>query len=110
MRTPAGFDCKYFYADYYRGRNRQECRLVGNNPASEKWTPECCATCRVPRILWANACPNLVLEARVVRTWLGLRRKVVVTATCTFSHTVVSEPEIGCGHCHEHLPREAPRP
>jgi hypothetical protein len=110
MRTPAGTECKFFYADYYRGRNRQECRLVGSNSAGEKWTPDCCATCRVPRILWANACPNLMLEARVVKTWLGLRRKVVVTATCPLSRKPVSEPEIGCGHCHEQLPQDGLRP
>ena len=101
MRTPAGFDCKFFYGDYYRGRNKQECRLIAHNPASEKWTPDLCAQCRVPKILLANACPNLVLEARVVKTWLGLRRRVVVTATCLRTQQSVAEPEIGCGHCHE---------
>ncbi len=103
MRTPAGFDCKFFYADYYRGRNKQECRLIASNPASEKWTPDTCRLCRVPKILWANACPNLVLEVRVVKTWLGLGRKVVVTAHCTLTRQGVREPEIGCGHCHEVL-------
>ena len=110
MRTPAGFDCKYFYSDYFRGRNKEECRLIGGNAASEKWTRGCCAQCRVPRILWANACANLVLEARVAKTWLGLRHKVVVTALCTQSHQPVAEPEIGCGHCHEQTPPEILHP
>ena len=101
MRTPAGFDCKFFYADYYRGRNKQECRLIARSANSEKWTPDCCRQCRVPKIIWANACPNLTLEARVVKTWLGLGHKVVVTAYCTKFPQDVREPEIGCGHCHE---------
>ena len=28
MRTPAGTECPYYYADYYRGRSKQECRLI----------------------------------------------------------------------------------
>jgi hypothetical protein len=111
MRTPAGFDCKYFYADYYRGRNKQECRLIAENVArqvaTEKWTPDLCRQCRAPKILLANACPNLRLQARVVKTWLGLGRQVVVTAACAKTREAVREPEIGCGHCHEALASES---
>jgi len=28
MKTPAGKDCKYFYGDYYRGRDLEECNLL----------------------------------------------------------------------------------
>ena len=31
MRTPAGTECKFFYANYFRGRNQQECRLIAAN-------------------------------------------------------------------------------
>ena len=65
MRTPSGRECKYFYADYFRGKETQECRLLGANPASDAWKPALCQTCPVPAILLANACPNLVMRARV---------------------------------------------
>jgi hypothetical protein len=103
MRTPAGFDCKFFYADYYRGRNKQECRLVTSNPASEKWQPNLCRDCPVPGILKANACPHLVLEGKVVKTWAGLGRKVTAAAVCTKTLQDVAEPHVGCGQCHANL-------
>jgi len=103
MRTPAGFECKFFYANYYRGRNHEECRLIALNPASEKWTPGLCRDCPVPRLVRANACPHLVLEAKVIKTWLGLGRKVAVSASCTKTLQDVREPEVGCGQCHANL-------
>jgi len=103
MRTPAGVECKFFYGDYYRGRNKEECRLIDRNPNSEPWTPSLCRDCPVPKITRVNACPHLVLEAKAVKTWLGLSRKVEVTASCTKSLQDVAHPEIGCGHCHENL-------
>jgi hypothetical protein len=48
----------------------------------------------------ANACPNMVLEAKVVSRLLGLRKRVVISASCTRSLQIVKEPEIGCGQCH----------
>jgi hypothetical protein len=101
MRTPAGFDCKYFYGDYYRGNNREECRLI-NHPINETpWTRDLCSQCPVPRILLANACPNMEMDAHVVKHFLGLRKQVVIHSYCTFSKKDVAEPEIGCGKCHE---------
>ena len=101
MITPAGKECRYYYADYYRGRETQECRLLGQNPRSEAWTPALCKGCPVPGILLANACPNLVLEGKVVKGMLGLRRKVGVTAACAKHLIEVERPHVGCGHCHE---------
>ncbi len=101
MKTPAGFDCKYYYADYYRGRNQQECRLVEGDRTSAKWTPGLCRDCPMPRILRANACRHLVLDGRVVKTWGGLGRKMIITASCTKTLADVARPEVGCGHCHE---------
>jgi len=107
MITPAGTECRYYYADYYRGRNSQECRLIGQNPRSERWTPELCKSCPVPAILRANACPNLVLEGRVERRLLGLSRRVAVSAVCSKHVVSVAVPQIGCGHCHEERPGAA---
>jgi hypothetical protein len=108
MKTPAGFECKFFYGDYYRGRNKQECRLIDQNPAGERWTPSLCRDCPVPKILQTNACPHLVLEARVDKTWGGLGRRVVVSAACTKTLQDVRQPQVGCGHCHENLERLDP--
>jgi hypothetical protein len=100
MRTPADTECPYYYEDFYRGRSTQECRLVGLNPRSERWEPKLCARCPVPAIRRANACPHMVLEARVVRHWLGLVRRVEVYAVCTKHQVEVEDPYVGCGHCH----------
>jgi len=52
----------------------------------------------------ANACQNMVLEAKVGRGFLGLRRRIEVKAFCTQTLKDVLEPEIGCGQCHLDLP------
>lgn len=51
----------------------------------------------------ANACKRMVLEARVVSGFLGLNRRVEVSAFCTRTLENVAEPEIGCGECHLEL-------
>jgi hypothetical protein len=62
MKTPAGKECKFFFGDYYRGRNREECRLL--QAAGERWTRDLCRTCPVPGVLQANAC-----EFEIVREY-----------------------------------------
>jgi hypothetical protein len=104
MITPAGTECRYYYADYFRGRERQECRLIAQNSQSEPWRPELCRGCPVPGITRANACQNLVLEGRVKRSFLGLSRRVEVDAVCSKHLVEVAEPHVGCGHCHEERP------
>ena len=59
MRTPAGTECPYFYGDYFRGRNVEECRLL--KAAGQRWTRDLCKTCPVPGIARANACEFLKL-------------------------------------------------
>ena len=107
MITPAGQECRYYYADYFRGREREECRLLGQNPASEPWRPELCKSCPMPGILRANACTHLVLEGQVKKGFLGLSRKVEVSAVCSKHLVAVPEPKVGCGHCHEERPGAA---
>jgi hypothetical protein len=87
MRTPAGFECSYFFGDYYRGKNREECRLIGN--------------CPVPAIQRANSCEDMVLSGEVKRQFFGLRKSVEVKAYCRKSQKNVDDPYIGCGNCHE---------
>lgn len=99
MRTPAGFECRYFYGNYYRGRKQEECRLISPATANQ-WKPDLCRTCPVPAILRANACPHIVLQGDVQKSMLGMVKRVKVTAYCTKSGEDVSHPEIGCGQCH----------
>jgi hypothetical protein len=103
MRTPAGFECKYFYGNYFRGRSNEECRLIESAQSTQHWTPDLCKTCPVPGILRANSCPNLILHAEVHRSFLGLKRKVRISAYCEKSQRNVDEPEIGCGLCHPEI-------
>ena len=99
MRTPAGTECRYYFEDFFRGREQRECRLLPPAAAHE-WRPQLCAGCPVPRILRANACPNLVLVASVRKGWLGLGRRMEISASCRKSAGKVAEPDIGCGQCH----------
>jgi hypothetical protein len=100
MKTPAGTECRYFYGNYYRGRKDEDCRLIGNAKPPHNWTPDLCKTCPVPAILRANACPNMILKGEAQGLILNFMRRVKVTAFCTKSNQVVSEPEIGCSQCH----------
>ena len=95
MRNPAGGECRYFYGDYYRGRDREECRLL-----EEAWSKDLCGRCPVPQILRTNACPNMTLSGAVERRLLG-RKRVRIRAYCRRHEQAVSEPAVGCGHCHE---------
>ena len=100
MRTPAGFECRYFYGNYFRGRNTEECRLIGNAAPPHQWTRDLCTQCPVPGILRANACPNIVLQGTVNAGILRRFRRVKVSAFCTRAGKPVPEPEVGCGLCH----------
>jgi hypothetical protein len=99
MRTPAGFECKYFYGDYFRGRSVEECRLL--KAAGQNWSPDLCKTCPVPDITRANACEHLQLRATVGRPLnAAFMRRVQLSAYCEKTHRDVKEPHIGCGECH----------
>ena len=100
METPAGKECRYFFGDYYRGRNHEECRLLLGASPPEKWTSDLCFSCPVPEIQLANACPNMILEGRVERPFPYIQKKVVVSAYCKKTLKNVLEPKIGCGECH----------
>ena len=100
MRTPYGAECKFYYADFHRGRNTQQCRIPRRDP-DEKWTPDLCRHCPAPRFLLANVCPHLLLTGKIDHGLLGFNRKMTVDAFCHKNETAVAEPAIGCGHCHE---------
>ncbi|MBE9524576.1 MAG: hypothetical protein IMY76_05720 [Chloroflexi bacterium] len=98
MQNPYGKECQYFYGDYYRGRNREECRLL---PGTGSWKPDLCRYCPVPDILQANSCQHMQLRAETFRPLLVLKPQVRIHAFCSITENKVSEPHIGCGQCHK---------
>jgi hypothetical protein len=99
MKTPAGRECPHFYGDYYRGRNVEECRLLGAQ--GERWTRDLCGSCPVPRISLANSCQHMRLRLRIARPFSAMfQRRVQVTAYCEKTAREVREPQVGCGECH----------
>ena len=99
MRTPAGKECKYFYGDYYRGKNQEECRLL--KESGERWSPDLCKTCPVPEIQMANACEFMKLSGHVVRPLYAVfQRRVHILVYCEKTERQVTEPHVGCGECH----------
>ena len=100
MRTPSGIECKYFYGDYYRGRNHEECGLLKDS--GQNWKPGYCKTCPVPSILRANACEYVTMTASISKPALALfQPRVQVSSFCHKTQRTVAEPHIGCGECHE---------
>ena len=100
MRTPAGKECKYFYGDYFRGRDREECRLLQDATPPLDWSPELCFTCPVPDILQANACQYMRLEPSLIRPFPFVKRQVRVKTYCEKTSRKGFDPHIGCGECH----------
>lgn len=100
MQTPYGKECKFFYGDYFRGRNHEECRLLEPSVSATQWTSKLCKTCPVPGIIRANSCENMVLHGSIRPGLLGLGKSMKITAFCTKSQKSVSEPHVGCGQCH----------
>ena len=100
MKTPAGKECAHFYGDYYRGRNVEECRLLKIH--GEQWSRDLCTTCPVPEIARANSCQNMKLNVKIARPITAVfQRRVQVHAFCEKTKRNVTEPQIGCGECHD---------
>jgi hypothetical protein len=99
MKTPAGKECRYYYADFHRGRHREECRLLDQNPHSPDWKARDCSHCPVPDILWANASEDLRLHASVKIGLLGIGRRVQVEASCRKHDCQIEDPYVGCAQC-----------
>ncbi len=99
MKTPFGKECKFYYADYFRGHETQACRLLERNPESAPWFVGLCQTCPVPDILATNQNPNLRLRARVGKGFFGLTKKVEVEAMCAKHGVEIQDPKAGCAQC-----------
>jgi len=104
MKTPAGKECKYYYADFHRGRNVQECRLIERNPDSPPWRPRLCHTCPVPDILLANQSETMKLDGKVVKKFFGLKQQVEVTGWCSECFSEIPDPMRGCPNCNPDRP------
>ena len=99
MKTPAGKECKYYYADFHRGRNVQACRLIERNPDSPPWQPNLCQTCPVPEILLANQSDTLKLDGKVVKKFFGFKQQVEVIGWCSECFSEIPNPMLGCPNC-----------
>ncbi len=99
MKTPFGRECKFFYGDYYRGRNLEECRALSGDDKS-RWKSELCKGCPIPQIQINNACPNMMLSASIAKPFLR-KQKTMVEAWCSKVHDRVKDPNIGCPVCHQ---------
>ena len=95
---PEPVDCKYFYGDYFRGRDYEECRLLEASPGNRRpWKRRLCDTCPVPEILRTTSCHSLALEGQVTRKLL--RERVEVTfAVCTDHMQELDDPR-SCPAC-----------
>jgi hypothetical protein len=102
MKTPAGRECRYFYGDYFRGKDREECRLLNSANPPLDWQEKLCYTCPVPGIMRANSCENMRLIPSLVRPFpiIGAKQ-VYLKAHCIKIKREVIEPQIGCGQCHQ---------
>ncbi|HLA98621.1 MAG TPA: hypothetical protein VJL34_09205 [Anaerolineales bacterium] len=100
MRTPAGKECRFFYGDYYRGRQKEECRLLKDAIPPLPWNPALCFSCPVPAILQANNCAHLQLKPGLRRPFPFLKQEVKVSAHCQKTGRSDFDAHIGCGECH----------
>ena len=101
MKTPAGIECRYFYGDYHRGKDREECRFLNTANPPLRWHANLCLSCPVPGILRANSCEHMQLKPALKRPFPFLSSRVQANAFCNKAGVAVSEPHVGCGQCHE---------
>lgn len=105
MRTPAGKECRYYYEDFHRGRNLQECRLIKENRDNAlPWKPVDCSSCLVPDILNANSSRYLELKLSIKPRLLGLGRKLELSAFCTRHKIEIPDAFVGCPPCNAERP------
>lgn len=98
VKNPAGAECAFYYEDFARGAELQECRAA-KEAGSAQWRPEVCAGCAVPGILKANGSPRLVIAISIGRGWARKRPRVRVTASCSVHGGPLADPYVGCKEC-----------
>ncbi|MFN8446261.1 MAG: hypothetical protein U0175_36055 [Caldilineaceae bacterium] len=91
--------CRYFYGDYFRGKNKEECRLLAANPNNERpWQRKHCNTCPVPEIVIASNSRDLALEAEIKRKFLWSEQVEITLAVCSKHVRELSDP-LYCPDC-----------
>lgn len=91
-------NCRYFYGDYFRGKEKEECRLLDASPNNHRqWRRGLCNSCPVPAILITSNSRELLLEAAIERKFL--REQVEVTfAVCARHMVELADPRY-CPQC-----------
>jgi hypothetical protein len=91
-------NCRYFFGDYFRGKNKESCRLIEANQKNERpWRRALCNSCPVPALVAESNSPDLLLEAEVKRGFW--REYVEVTfAVCSKHMLELKDPRV-CPQC-----------
>ena len=93
-------NCRYFYGDYHRGRNYEECRLLEANPDNQRpWKRKLCESCPVPEILITSNSRDLLLEGTVKRKFIW--ENVEVTFAICQKHLIELLDPHYCPKCAE---------
>lgn len=91
-------NCRYFFGDYHRGKNKEECRLLDANPNNQRpWHRSLCDRCPVPALIVESNSRELMLEAEVRRRFL--RENVVVTFAVCARHMTELDDARHCPMC-----------
>ena len=94
--------CLYFHGDYHRGRHKEACRLLEQNPNNQRpWRRSLCDSCPVPKLLIGSTSRDLLLEAEVKRRLLW--DQVQVTFTVCRKHMLELEDPAFCPECAKEL-------
>jgi hypothetical protein len=93
-------NCRYFYGDYFRGKEKEECRLLASSPDNTRaWRRTLCSSCPVPALVVASNSRELVLEAQITRKFL--REQVEITFAVCAKHMVELTDPLYCPQCAE---------
>lgn len=104
--TTGPVNCRYFYGDYFRGKNKESCRLLEANPNNQRaWSRQLCDSCPVPEIIRTSNSTDLLIEAEVKRKFL--RSAVEVTFAVCSKHLVELTDPRYCQECAKEYGDEA---
>jgi len=93
-------NCRYFYGDYFRGKEKEACRLLEASPQNARaWKRGHCNSCPVPALLITSNSRELLLEAVVARKFL--REQVEVTFAVCGRHLLELRDPAYCPKCAE---------
>ena len=98
MSTYKPVNCRYFYGDYFRGKEKETCRLLESSPGNRTaWKRKLCDTCPVPELLLTSSCRDLLLEGKVTKSFL--RERVAVSFAVCATHMLDLDDPAHCPQC-----------